>query len=1049
MQFASYSPEFWQSLLSDNPIQGGWRRVFDGVAWAFLFIVNKPEDHLYYGGEYGLIITALVPFFFLGLWVIVWRVFRRDGGSALLVAWLAIVVAGGGLMSESFVSARFVLLFPALAIMIAVGIRYTLPLLVRPPERLMNIALIILGMLVVVVQVFYYFQLHLPQFETAYRAHRPYSDFEDALLRAQDFRDGTQVIMVMDHLFTASDNHNLMHFMRGGLTVETIHIDEFTPEYLSDLRRHIDHAFFLPSSYPDAQLLITETLGEREFQYTDNPYIPSDKQFVLYYYPALNYIPIDPTVRYTPENYEAGLRWLLLSVVMLSVGSVGTWRYRRKFPQLGQFVADGTDKVITVLDAIKVLITQLTQPLLRRLSPLLHFPRTISRLFIIGAGLLVGLATMQFQGSDGFTVGLGFAGFAMLLLGVGGYIYGRNDTHKQDNTLKPAPLYDTQSSNARGELVLLGCGLLALLTLFSITADDMAISASVQVLLWASGVFLLAVGLMGGFHLNPTLKSNLRLQRGDLNSKSTRTDSRPLSTGEGLGMGVYIFAILALALFLRVHDLEYGIHRFIDEQHSARAVVDLWDTPNTPILTQYGDVTAFTWFYPLMQSGSVALYGSSLTGLRVVSALVGVLNVWALWWLAKMLFDRQTALLAMLMLAIFPPHIHFSRIGINNVIDPLLGTLALAFLIHGLQSGRRAPFVFAGVMLGLTHYFYEGGRLIFTPLVIAFMGIMLFYYQYRAERVRWRYLGLTALMTIMLSLPVYFTWSANGLSMLPRLADERDVAQGMMNGSGLVDSLHVLLGLPETGWFYGGDVGLILPVVVPLFLLGLGFVLWRIRHPAMLLIVMWLGATVFGNSLLNDSTDSSRYVVVFPILALIIAIGIRETIRVFFAVTPNEPIISKQAWMQRLFTILIAIAIVVVNVTYYFGDYLDGHHEQFHPAIIADDVLFRAKTLPSNTTVYIVSNGWIWEEDIHTVLRFYGRQDDLIVNVISATEVTDAFIEQLPIYRTLAFFVSPNNNNVREALQAHFDIGDSHLSPYLDDPETGFDLYFFLGYQAN
>ena len=998
LQYASYSPEFWEALLSGNPIQGGWRRITDGMMWAFLFLVHKPEDHLYYGGDYGLIITAMVPFFFLGLWVVIWRVFRRDGGSALLIAWLLLTIIGGGLMSESFISARFVLVFPALAIMIAVGVRHILPLLVRPPERLMNIALITLGVLIAMVHVFYYFEQHLPRFEVQYRAHRPYSDFEDAILRSQDFREGTQVVMVMDHLFTASDNHNLMNFLREGITTETMHIDEFNAEFLDDLERHRDHAIFVPRRYHDAHELIVETLGDNlEPQYTTNRYVPIDKQFVLYYYPAVNHVPVDMTIRYNPSVYYASLNWLVIGVVLMGVVGGVSWRYRRGLAQWHQVAEELVYLIIGLLENSREVLRRLFEPLGELLSPLLTFPRTTIRLFIIGAIVLAGIATLQLQAEDKFTTGIVFVAPAVVLIGLCGHIarrYYRQATVIGE-ALEPIPVASTQSGRIRIWAILAGVALLSFLTLASITADDMAISTDAQLGLWVGGVAFLTLGLIGAG--NPALKPET-----------------PVNDLSRFTYPILISAVLVLAFFLRVYNLEHGIHRFIDELHSAQAINELWDDPNTPILTQYGRVTAFTWFYPLMQQGTTIVYGPSLTALRVVSAVIGVLTVWALWWLARMLFDRPTALLAMLMIAVFPPHIHFSRIGINNVIDPFLGTLTLALLLYGFKSGRRAPFVFAGIALGLTHYFYEGGRLIFTPLVIAFTIIMLFYYRYRGERVQWRYLGLTIIMTLALSLPVYLTWSANELSLLPRLDSERNVEQALVESSSIEDSLHVLLGLPETGWFYGGDVGLILPVVVPLFLLGLGFVLWRIRHPAMMLILMWLGAILFGNSLLNDSTDSSRYVVAFPVIALVIAVGARDSLRLFFADYTNEVGVSRRLWTQQLLYGLLAIALVVANVGYYFGDYLDEHHEQFETAIVTDDVLMRIKTLPRDTSIYIITNGWIRGDDINTVLRYYGRQDDVTVEVMLAGDVTDQFIAELPVYRTLAFFLPPIDNTVAE-----------------------------------
>ena len=124
-----------------------------------------------------------------------------------------------------------------------------------------------------------------------------------------------------------------------------------------------------------------------------------------------------------------------------------------------------------------------------------------------------------------------------------------------------------------------------------------------------------------------------------------------------------------------------------------------------------------------MQAWGVGLLGRNLEGLRILSVIVGTLGIPALYFLAKELFDRKTALLAALMPGRFPPHIQFSRIALNNIVDPLFGTLALAFLVRGLKYNRPLDYALSGAALGLTQYFYEGGRLLFPALILLIAGL--------------------------------------------------------------------------------------------------------------------------------------------------------------------------------------------------------------------------------------------------------------------------------------------------------------------------------------
>ena len=80
---------------------------------------------------------------------------------------------------------------------------------------------------------------------------------------------------------------------------------------------------------------------------------------------------------------------------------------------------------------------------------------------------------------------------------------------------------------------------------------------------------------------------------------------------------------------------------------------------------------------------------------------------------------------------------------------------------------------------------------------------------------------------------------------------------------------------PEQSIYYGGDTALLLPALVPFFVIGLMVIFRRIRSPGSLLL-WWLLAVSAGNSLLIISAATTRYVVIFPALALITALGLVE-----------------------------------------------------------------------------------------------------------------------------------------------------------------------------
>ena len=85
--------------------------------------------------------------------------------------------------------------------------------------------------------------------------------------------------------------------------------------------------------------------------------------------------------------------------------------------------------------------------------------------------------------------------------------------------------------------------------------------------------------------------------------------------------------------------------------------------------------------------------------------------------LVRLLFSRGLALLVALLLAGYHYHLHYSRLGLNNIADPFFVAWALYFLVVGWQGNRRWAWAFSGVLAGLAFFFYTGGRQV--PVILA------------------------------------------------------------------------------------------------------------------------------------------------------------------------------------------------------------------------------------------------------------------------------------------------------------------------------------------
>ncbi len=560
-----------------------------------------------------------------------------------------------------------------------------------------------------------------------------------------------------------------------------------------------------------------------------------------------------------------------------------------------------------------------------------------------------------------------------------------------------------------------------------------------------------------------------------------------------MGVSVWlILPIVVLAFAVRFWELGDAVHHFVDEIHFSTAIAHFWLAPdsNVPLLAPFGSITAFPWLYPYLQAGAVGIFGRDLEGLRAVSAVLGTLTVPAVYLLAKTLFDRKTALLAALLLATFPPHVHFSRLGLNNVADPLFGTLALAFLARGLKSRRRMDFAIGGAALGLTQYFYEGGRFLFIFLPC----LWLIGYILVGSRDRFRALitpvgtrhGVSTppdhqtassaplpamrpkevpvggrgagggdvpirgiitflLAAFLVAVPVYYALYA-----LQRpIAARMDIVgvggsywlRAVTSGGGQTLDQHLFMPfltyvfMPEQALYYDGDHPMILELFVPVFLLGAAYALWRGRGPGMVL-VLWVLLTSAGNSLMTYAAIYARYVVVFPALALLMALGVRQVV----------PLILPSRINARFGAALIAgviLAISAIQAVYYFGPHLELYNQRMRPRADEEDALFRSVPFPPGTRIHLVTRETLDSSYVQGVLGYLA--DHLSVTIITPDQVTPDYLLGLSRRIDHAFYVEPKDTLTPQTLGQYFSLLPPAYSPFNVPQDKQFALYYITG----
>jgi hypothetical protein len=496
-----------------------------------------------------------------------------------------------------------------------------------------------------------------------------------------------------------------------------------------------------------------------------------------------------------------------------------------------------------------------------------------------------------------------------------------------------------------------------------------------------------------------------------------------------------LLLLTGFALGVRFWNLGESVRVLVDEGHFALGVTHFWVFDDIRLLEPMPTSASFPFIFSYGQMWGVELFGRSFLGLRTFSAVLGALTVPALYLLARSLYDRPTAWAAALILATFPPHVHYSRLGLNNIADPFFGTLALACLAHGLRSGRRRDYALAGVLLGLTQYFYDGGRVLYPALAFGWLlgGAVVW-----RPRPPLRGIVIAALAFGLVAAPVYYALAGLDFPVFNRLdktaldsdeywARDREPDNLLTRVVHFHASLSMYVNTPENTFvyyyiYYDGKHPLVLEWFVPAFMLGIGIALWRWRTPGVL-PVLWLLGTSLGNALLVESAVSARYVVAFPALALLIAVGLRYTLALLWP--PRWP-----ERYQRLILAALVLTITTWQALYYFGPHLDRFNKEvrLHVNYDVEDALLRAQDFAPFTEIHIFATRVLPQNDAQWFANFLA--DDLIVTIQAPEDVQVVDLKQLPREVDHAFFVPADEPATLATLEAVFGFYPIQTTPY-------------------
>lgn len=536
----------------------------------------------------------------------------------------------------------------------------------------------------------------------------------------------------------------------------------------------------------------------------------------------------------------------------------------------------------------------------------------LGTLIFLALGLLAAwIGIRQLTQSPTFQLsGLLLIGFALcVLVGVGGALprlQARSDGAARD---RGTTRFDRLSQLALERIVLVLGGSLGAAAM--LIAPDRAFQPWTALVIWAGGIVCTLIGI-AQHNPRPAAESVTLRLRGWL-----RLHYLELAA---------LAALMTLGFVLRGPGLELFPHNIHGDEGemglTARAILngDITDPFATAWLSH-----PTLWFF--LQAAALRLFGNSIGGLRMLSALMGTLAIPALFWFVRPLYGRSIAVMAAALLAVYHFHVHYSRIGLNNIADPLMITLTLGAFFHGYRTRSALAFAVAGVCMGLAQYFYFGSRLI--PIIVVELLVCLLLWDRRGALAITRQVGWMLLTFLLTCGPLIRYFLAHREVFGARLQDHGllqndNLATLPRSGQSVVAALaeHAYRSIGAFAFsadhtlFYGAEIPLLDQFAAVLFIFGLALMVLRWRKPASIALLLWVGNTaLFGGFLLVDPPQSTRYLIAAPALCLLVAIGLIQLLTLLRQMLDLSP----RAYTGSV--TCIALLMMIWNIYFYFDVY--------------------------------------------------------------------------------------------------------------------------------
>lgn len=293
--------------------------------------------------------------------------------------------------------------------------------------------------------------------------------------------------------------------------------------------------------------------------------------------------------------------------------------------------------------------------------------------------------------------------------------------------------------------------------------------------------------------------------------------------------------------------------------------------------------------YHLLLMPLISLMGPTMASLRLLSLLCALGAIILIERAGAELFSRRVGLGAAFLLSVSPWHLLYSRVGLRNILLPVLLLAGMVSFARALRGRKPAMFALTGALLAAGMYSYTSFRVV--PLAFLLWALL----RSRlagSPPMSWKETALTVGSFTVLMIPQLWVFSASPAAYLARGAYVLTQTPDASIGQNLFFSLVMPVAYPakygvmQSRWYFGDGVSLVYAAVgrtpesvVSATLMALGFAaswvrLIRRRSEGEGVLLLLFATTLVTVGLAGPSL--TRLIGLLPLLCLMGALALEE-----------------------------------------------------------------------------------------------------------------------------------------------------------------------------